>query len=116
MYNAERNNCTVVALSAVTDLPYNECKNIAMEAGRVDGRGFRSATLIKFFNKNIAEKFDEVYMPRRLTVSTFCKEHPKGRFYVRKRGHAFSIINGVVHDLVDASTPRSFIQGAWKFE
>jgi hypothetical protein len=114
-YSKERSNCTVVALSSVTDLPYKECYQIASAAGRQNGCGFKSADLINFFNNNISESFDEVYLEKRLNVNTFCKEYPKGKYYVRKRGHAFSVIDGVVHDMTNMSTPRSFIQNAWKF-
>jgi hypothetical protein len=115
-YNKEKSNCTVVALSAVTQLPYNQCKDIAATAGRKEGKGFRSADLIEFYNTNIDKRFEEVYLEKRLNVKTFCKEYPKGRYYVRKRGHAFSVINGVVYDMTTGPTPRSFVQTAWKFE
>lgn len=115
-YSKERSNCTVVALSAVTNLPYKECKEISLSAGRKDGCGFKSADLINFYNDNISNRFKEVYLEKRLNVTAFCKEYSKGRYYVRKRGHAFSIIDGVVHDMTSISTPRSFIQNAWRFE
>jgi hypothetical protein len=115
-YSKEKSNCTVVALSAITELPYKECKEIATTAGRKNGKGFRSADLINFFNTQIAKRFREVYLEKRLNVKAFCKEYPVGRFYVRKRGHAFSIINGVVHEMYTVVTARSFVQNAWRFE
>ena len=115
-YSKEKSNCTVVALSAVTELPYNECKAIAATAGRKNGKGFRSADLINFFNMQIAKRFREVDLGKRLNVRAFCKQYPKGKYYVRKRGHAFSIINGVVHEMYTVVTARSFVQTAWRFE
>ena len=115
-YSKEKSNCTVVALSTVTELPYKECKAIAATAGRKNGKGFRSADLIDFFNTKIDKRFHEVYLEKRLNVKAFCKEYSRGRYYVRKRGHAFSIINGAVHEMYKVSTDRSFVQNAWRFE
>jgi len=115
-YSKEKSNCTVVALSAVTELPYKECKAIATTAGRKEGKGFKSADLIDFFNTKINKRFHEVYLEKRLNVKAFCKEYSRGRYYVRKRGHAFSIINGAVHEMYKVSTDRSFVQNAWRFE
>jgi len=64
----------------------------------------------------IANRFSEIFLEKRLNVRAFCKQYPKGRYYVRKRGHAFSIINGVVHEMYTVVTARSFVQNAWKFE
>ena len=115
-YSKEKSNCTVVALSAVTELPYKECKEIAATAGRKEGKGFKSADLIDFFNTKIDMRFHEVGLEKRLNVKAFCKEYSRGRYYVRKRGHAFSIINGAVHEMYNVSTDRSFVQNAWRFE
>jgi hypothetical protein len=115
-YSPEKRNCTVVALSATTDLPYNECLEIASTAGRKRNKGFRSSDLIDFFNERIAKRFYEICLDSKMNVKTFCKMYPKGRYYVRKRGHAFAIINGTVMDFSSASTPRSFIKNAWRFE
>ena len=115
-YSAEKSNCTVVALSAITGLSYKECREIAETAGRKSGKGFRSVALIDFFNTQIAKRFREVDLEKRLNVKAFCKEYPVGRYYVRKRGHAFSIIHGVVHEMYTVVTARSFVQTAWRFE
>ena len=52
----------------------------------------------------------------RMTVGTFIKEYPKGRYLIHVRGHAFAIINGVVAgNLADARQMKCRIIDAYKF-
>lgn len=34
----------------------------------------------------------------RITLNQFVKKHPKGKYYVLHRGHAFAVVDGVVYD------------------
>jgi len=47
----------------------------------------------------------------KITISRFCKKHPKGKFYVCVRGHALAILDGVPSD--NTST-RKFVCAAWR--
>ena len=115
-YKKESKNCTVVALSVSTSLPYQECLKIASEAGRKIGKGFRSEKLIEYFNKNSQAQFVPVKLRKPLTIQKFCKKYPKGSFYARKRGHAFAIVDGDVFDMPGDATPRSIVKDAWKLK
>lgn len=109
-----KRNCTVVALAAATGLPYDEAHKIAEKAGRLFNKGFRSEKLIKYFNtKHGRNQFRKVKRTA-ITVQKFCKKYPKGSYYVRKKGHAYAIINGTV---VDRSRPKALerILEAWQF-
>ena len=115
-YKKENKNCTVVALSVSTSLPYDHCLEIAKKAGRKTARGFRSEKLIDFFNKNSSTKFVAVKLRKPVSVQKFCKKYSKGSFYARKRGHAFAIVDGDVFDMPGEATPRSMIKNAWRLK
>ena len=115
-YKKEKSNCTVVALCVSTALPYDHCLKISEKAGRKTGKGFRSEKLIDFFNKNSKEQFVPVKLRKPLTIQKFCKRYSKGSFYVRKRGHAFAIVDGNVFDMPGDATPRSIVKNAWKLK
>ena len=46
------------------------------------------------------------------TLAQFIRTHPKGRFILHRRGQAFALIDGVVHDRAVGTGPRSRIRRA----
>jgi len=105
-----RADCTVKALAAVAAIEYELANSIAQDAGRIAGRGFSSASLIKEA-KSRGVTFSKLRFTGK-TLNKFLQANPVGRFYVRKKGHAFAVCDGVVSD----ATPRGVIvQAAWKF-
>lgn len=114
-YDAKhKRNCTVVALAATTGLPYDEAHVIAEKAGRLLNKGFRSEKLIKYFNEKHGRNQFRKVKRTTITVQKFCKKYPKGSYYVRKKGHAYAIIDGTV---IDRSRPKALerILEAWQF-
>lgn len=103
-------DCTVKALAAVAAIEYELANSIAQDAGRIAGRRFSSAALI-----DEAKTHGITFRKLRFTGKTlnkFIQANPVGRFYVRKKGHAFAVCDGVVSD----ATPLGVIvQDAWKF-
>lgn len=107
---SERGSCTVRTLAKVTGIELVEAFKIADAAGRRNGCGFRSAKLIAFVNKHTEFRFiDE--KPRRMSLKTFCREFPRGRYYVRIREHALPVIDGKI---MDGTRPGSIVKGAWR--
>jgi hypothetical protein len=52
----------------------------------------------------------------RPTLARFIAEHPTGRYLVIRRGHAFAVVDGRVHDWGTGRTgARSRIRMAWAF-
>ena len=103
-------DCTVRALAHVAGLTYAAAEALAEEAGRSAGRGFRSAALIEQCKKT-GIVFRKVRMGSR-TLRRFLREHPTGRFYVRKRGHAFAVIDGAVSD---STKVGAIVLDAWQW-
>ena len=115
-YKAEKSNCTVVALSVSTKIPYQQCLEISKKAGRKPKKGFCSKKLIDFFNKDSEAKLVPVKLHKPVTIQKFCKRYSKGSFYARKRNHAFAIVDGDVYDMPGDATPRSIVKHAWKLK
>ena len=114
-YNTlHKRNCTVVALAATAGLPYDVAHSIAEAAGRKKNRGFNSAKLLKFFNKKQGSTQFKKVKRSTITVQKFCKNYSVGRYYVRKRGHAYAVVDGIVVDQTKPK-PRERILEAWQF-
>lgn len=111
----DRNSCTVIALSTVCELDYHTALNIATEAGRRRGKGFQSAVLIGHVKKNYNFRFREHLTEGGMSLGQFTKRYPTGRFYVRKKGHAFSVIDGVVYDDCKSGSKTQVLQ-AWEYK
>lgn len=107
----EKRDCTVKALAAVAQIEYDQAHSIAKQAGRKDGRKFSSAELI---NHAEANGFAFTKLPlRKATLGTFLKTNQEGRFYVRKNGHAFAVIDGEVSD---KTSLRVIVKTAWQLK
>lgn len=114
-YNSShKKNCTVVALAAAASLPYDIAHSIAEAAGRKKNKGFQSEKLLKYFNKKRGSTQFKKVKRSTITVQKFCKNYPTGHYYVRKRGHAYAVIDGIVVDHTKPK-PRERILEAWKY-
>jgi hypothetical protein len=112
--NSHKRNCTVLALAHVANIAYLEAFEIAKQAGRQDNKGFKSEKLIAFANKKFGKGHFKKIKRTTITVQKFCKKYSQGRYYVRKKGHAYAIIDGVVYDRTSPK-PLERILEAWKF-
>ena len=94
----DTNNCTIVALSIAAGISYEEAYEIGEEAGRKKGNGFYTNKLMqKARKKGIV--FEKLRF-KEITINKFLKMNLKGRFLVRRRGHAFTIIDSTIYDVL----------------
>lgn len=111
----ERNDCVVRAIASTFGLKYDVAhKFVANEFGREPRKG-TYGTIPKLSNRsnilgtkyNIIPKENLTYpgsarhqmnggKPTEITLSMFIEKYPTGKYFVIKKGHAFSIIDGVV--------------------
>lgn len=108
----ENRDCTVRALAISTGIKYYVAHNIARDAGRKNRRGFYVPEIIKEAKKNGLQFYKCVRSS--LTIQKFLKKYPKGRFYCRRSGHAFAVIDGVILDTTP-NTPYQRITEAYEF-
>jgi hypothetical protein len=133
---SERNDCVVRAVASTFNLKYDTAhKFVADEFGRQPRKG-TFGTAIKLSNRDnilgtkykIIPKQDLKYpgsarhqmnggKPTEITLNIFLEKYPKGKYLVIKKGHAFSIIDGVViGNSSDGSRLRTKILFALKVE
>jgi hypothetical protein len=100
-FRGERNDCTVRAFSTAAQIPYQDA-HAAMElAGR--RRGHAVSLIAAVADLSILFDIKSVFNWRnhgaKITVATFLKRYPKGRYLCRKSGHAFAVADGVAFDI-----------------
>lgn len=107
-FEKERRDCTVRALSLAANLSYKDVHEAFTKFGRKNGHG---VYLHRVIHKVCDELNLEIRQVKRSgTLNKFIKQFPKGNYICTKRGHAFTVIDGVVHD---EYLMGSRITGAW---
>lgn len=95
-FSHEKNDCAVRAYALFNQVPYKEAHAIFSNLGRKSGKGTLNSTIFKLLDGENHEK----RVPY-TTLGRLISQNPNGRFYCLMRGHAFTVIDGVVHDAVD---------------
>jgi hypothetical protein len=138
--NTETNDCTVGALATAANIPYEQAHNIMEKTGRRIGRGgtiFRGivhASLVGLLKYTILElpKHKRVFNAAPgfvgvngkaiLTthfvgpsIKQFIAQHPRGRYIVKIKRHAFALIDGVMFDRYKQHA-GAIVKNAWKIE
>ena len=107
-FENEKKDCAVRALSLVANLPYEKVHLAFQKCGRKNGKGIiiqkKLQKVCKILNLTAKQ------IKRSGSVNKLIQENPIGHVYCTKRGHAFALINGVVHDL---NNLKSHVNGAW---
>lgn len=109
----ETNDCTVYAWSNVFDASYeNSHFWLKKHAQRINRRGVIPDKIKAAFAacRKAKTKVGPYTRKNRITVSSFIKAHPFGRYYVWNVRHAFVIKDGIVYDWQFG--PRREITGA----
>jgi hypothetical protein len=113
----EKNSCVPLALTALTQKPYNEVYKYLADRGRRKGHGTsRSLTMGFLLENKFApvpdSKLVSVYInggrkvERSMTVGTFSKNYPNGRYLLFVRSHVVAVIDGEILDTWDSSKRR----------
>lgn len=108
-FENECKDCTVRAMSLVANIPYSIVHSAFEKSGRKNKHGFhmKSGGIHKVC-KVLGIEAKQV--KRHGSLIGFINKFPKGRYLCVKRGHAFAVIDGVVHD---EDKMHSQIKGAW---
>ena len=127
----DRNYCTVSALSASFGMPFDQAHDYASTLWkRVKGKGVRTLTMLKTFPEKVSEKAkvmgkdmqrvestldykqpNGTIKTRKMTLSTFCKHYPRGKYYILVDSHALAIVDSEIIDHTDK--PKRRIKYAW---
>jgi len=106
----EHNDCTVVALTTVSGAPYADVHEVFADHGRRN----RGRIALKKVLLSVARDLGLTarIVRRSGSVERLLRDHPVGRLVVTTRGHAFAVIDGVVHDAIVTSA-LCHVKCAW---
>jgi hypothetical protein len=119
----DTNFCTVAALAMTLDWSFGKAHRWMTKNGnRKHGRGmyimaWRPA--IEAAAKSVGKRFiegdwHELANGKTMTLKRFCKENPRGTFYVQVNKHAVAIVDGVMHDWTAETAGRRKIYTSFK--
>jgi len=106
----EYRDCTVRALTTVSGAPYATVHSIFAAHGRRNRRG----VVLKDVLQSIAHDLGLTarVVRRSGSVERLLRDFPAGRLVVNTRGHAFAVIDGVIHDDIVTSA-LCHVKRAW---
>jgi len=109
------NNCTVFAFAATCGISYNEAFHALKAAGRILRKGACMTECMKKLPKKYTDNFIDVSQGvTGISVGTFRKRYPEGRFLILIKQHALSIVDGVIHD--HSLELRKLIKGVYQYD
>jgi len=111
--NGDRNDCAVRALTLAGQISYDVAHATFARFGRVANRGSSLSTCWKSY-ETVAGKWHMTHGADRITLNQFIQDHPVGRFILHKSGHAFALINGVVHDWAYGTSKNTLLWLAYE--
>ena len=118
------NDCTVKALAGCYNLSYGKAHRTMAKAGRT----FRKGATVRHIAKGIAiltggdaesitETFAGSMTGKKLpTLNQFCKQYPKGSYYVIVAGHAICVRDGQLIDWTAETAGRRKVKYFYKVE
>lgn len=108
----ERNDCTVRTFQIVSGKPYELVHAVALAYGRKQRRGFKNfEKAVPAIASRLGLSVREIYW--NVTVEKLIRAYPAHRLIVQIRGHAFAVVNGVIHDTWMPSL-RCRVRHCWK--
>ena len=112
----DENDCTVRAFSLGFDVPYTQAFKLLESAGRKQGKRFVTSSLLvtgfKLGSYTTRQWEYSKIKELNLTVNSFIKAYPIGRYILTTKSHAFTILDGVVHDTY--TKPRAKVTKVWE--
>jgi len=115
-FTMERNDCAVRAVAISAAISYREAHQLLAAEGRRSRRGTKTWMTERAIKKAGA-KLEEVtftYLRQNPTLAEAVHRLNIGRYLIITRGHALTLIDGVIHDAGTISGPRSRVRRAFR--
>jgi hypothetical protein len=110
----DTNNCSVIALAIAFNIHYRIADEISNNAGRKRNKGFHIHKLMEYIKRETNLKFKKIRLENKITIRKFLEKNPIGRFIVVRNHHAFAVICGEIHDMVETNTERQMVYQAYE--
>lgn len=101
----ERGDCTVMAWCNTFDCSYEKAYKYLSKYGRNYRRGMKIGQIKDALSacKIAKVRFGPYDRKNKISLSKFCKQHNKGRYYVLVSGHALCVKDGIIYDWKEGS-------------
>lgn len=108
----DRQDCSVRALAVATGVPYA----VASVTFSALGRKLRQGTEVVLSDRLYGEILGmrKIEMAEGLRLEAFLQVATTGRYVVHKKGHAFPVVDGVVHDWEGTTRPETMLTRVWQ--
>jgi len=107
-FSKECKDCTVIAIALAGNIKYEDAHEALKLCGRKDKHGIVVKKVIQKACKILNLEAKQV--KRHGTISKFIRQFPNGNFFCTERGHAFTVIDGTVHN---EDNLNRHLDGAW---
>jgi Zn-finger nucleic acid-binding protein len=112
----ETNDCAVRALATAAAVSYETAHAACEAAGRKRREGMYAQDLYAAA-KMLCPRAHLVPIPSDArTLAKWMTAHPVGCYIVRRPGHFFAVVDGVLHDWARGTGPRSRVLGAIRLD
>ncbi len=109
----DKNDCSVRALAVALGVSYYAASAVFSAAGRGLTKGTSFETSAKVYEEWLG--MVRIKEPEGWAIAEFIRLAPKGAFVLHRRGHAFAVVEGVLHDWADGRTEeKSRIVNVWR--
>jgi len=108
----DKADCSVRALACATGVPYEVASVTFSAQGRQVRKGTETRVSIQVHEVVLGMK--RIEMAEGIRLEAFLEVAKTGRYIVHKRGHAFAIVEGVVHDWEGTSRNETTLTRVWK--
>ena len=109
---ADTADCSIRALACATGTSYEIASMTFSAQGRRMKKGTDVDVSIRVHEEVLGMK--RVTLAEGLRLEAFLEVAKTGRFIVHKKGHAFAVVNGVVHDWDNTSRANTTLLRVWK--
>ncbi len=108
----DKDDCSVRALAVACGVPYAVASVALSVTGRRVKQGTDLETTIRLHEEFLG--MVRVRSAKGMDLETFCLVAPKGAYVVHKKGHAFAVIDGIVHDWESTTKPSTMVLRVWR--
>lgn len=133
-YAKEKSDCTVVAYAGVVGCSYDEAYQKMTKHGRPENKGMPIYSIKSMFKSDSRFRFIGTFGTHRMqtryreftfadtphhggvTLGSFLKKFPSGRFYVIVRGHVCAVIDGQVAGTGGYEKLTQRVEAAFEFK
>lgn len=108
----DKADCSIRALAVATGVSYTVASMTFSARGRRLGKGTDVALSTQLHEEVLGMR--RVTLAEGLRLEAFLEVARTGCYIIHKKGHAFAVIDGVVHDWSNTSKESTCIRRCWK--